>query len=216
MALMRRLLQDAGGGLLEEHLGTLNRRLEKLMKDQRLKLGEAATRLRFPAIAARPPGKHFGAVCSATLQRKKLWIEYHARSTDERSERTLSPQRVVHYRETWYLDAWDDSRDALRSFSIDRILHATLLKEKALEVAEAELDEHYGSSYVVFGGKADKVAVLLFTPMRPRIQPIERHPAVLQSLVEVRCTADPVLASQLIQRTAGFPFLQHRNDLRLR
>lgn len=138
------------------------------MKDQRLKLGEAATRLRFPAIAARPPGKHFGAVCSATLQRKKLWIEYHARSTDERSERTLSPQRVVHYRETWYLDAWDDKRDALRSFSIDRILTATPLKEKALDVTETELDEHYGSAYGIFGGKADKVAVLVFTPMRAR------------------------------------------------
>jgi predicted DNA-binding transcriptional regulator YafY len=168
MALMRRLLQDAGGGLLEEHLGTLNRRLDELMKHQRLKLGEAATRLRFPALAARPAGKHFGAVCATTLQRHKLWIEYHARSTDERTERTLSPQRVVHYRETWYLDAWDDSRDGLRSFSIDRILHATPLEDKALDVPEATLDEHYTTAYGIFGGKADKVAVLVFTPMRAR------------------------------------------------
>jgi predicted DNA-binding transcriptional regulator YafY len=168
MALMRRMLQDAGGGLLQEYLGPLNRRLEQLTKHQRLNLGEAASRLRFPALAARPAGKYFDAVCTATLRRTKLWIEYHARSTDARTERTLSPQRVVHYRETWYLDAWDDSRDALRSFSIDRILRATPLNDKALDVPEQGLDEHYTSAYGIFGGKADKVAVLVFTPERAR------------------------------------------------
>ena len=33
---------------------------------------------------------------------------------------------------------------------------------------EAELDEHYASAYGIFGGKADKVAVLRFTPERAR------------------------------------------------
>jgi proteasome accessory factor C len=168
LALMKRLIQDAGGGLLEEYLAPLNRRLDQLVKHQRLNLGEASARLRFPAIASRPAGAHFGTVCAATLQRRKLWIEYHARSTDERTERTLSPQRVVHYRETWYLDAWDDGRDALRSFSIDRIRHATTLDEPALDVPDGELDEHYSSAYGIFGGKADKVAVLRFTKERAR------------------------------------------------
>lgn len=52
-----------------------------LTKHQRLNLGEAASRLRFPAIAARLAGPAFGAVASATLQRKRLWIEYHVRSS---------------------------------------------------------------------------------------------------------------------------------------
>jgi predicted DNA-binding transcriptional regulator YafY len=133
-----------------------------------LNLGEAATRLRFPAIGARPPGAAFGVVASATLQRRKLWIEYHARGSDERTERTVSPQRIVHYRETWYLDAWDESRNALRSFSVDRILRATVPDDRALDVPEAELEEHYASAYGIFGGKADKVAVLRFTPERAR------------------------------------------------
>lgn len=163
LAIMRRLLKDAGGGLLEEHLSALSKRLDELTKHQRLNLGEAASRLRFPSIAARPAGKAFDAVASATLQRKKLWIEYHARSTNERTERTISPQRIAHYRETWYLDAWDEDRNALRSFSIDRILRATTLDEPAFDVAEAELDDHYASAYGIFGGKADKVAVLHFS-----------------------------------------------------
>lgn len=168
LAILRRLLNDAGGGLLEEHLGALGQRLDELTHHQRLNLGEAASRLRFPAIAARPAGEAFGVVASATLQRKRLWIEYHARGSDEVTDRTVSPQRIVHYRETWYLDAWDDEKDALRSFSIDRIRKVRELEEPALDVAEAELDEHYASSYGIFGGKADKVAVLVFTKERAR------------------------------------------------
>ena len=164
LALMQRLIKDAGGGLLEEHLGPLAKRLDDLTRHQRLNLGEAASRLRFPAIAARPAGEAFNTVASATLQRRKLWIEYHARSTDERSERTVSPQRITHYREAWYLDAWDEKREALRSFSIDRIVKASVLEERAVDVPEAQLDEHYASAYGIFGGKADKVAVLRFTP----------------------------------------------------
>ena len=168
LALMQRLIKDAGGGLLEEHFGALAKRLDELTKHQRLNMGEAAQRLRFPAIAARPAGAAFNTVASATLQRRKLWLEYHARSTDEVTERTVSPQRIVHYREAWYLDAWDEGKDALRSFSIDRIRRATVLDERALDVAEAALDEHYSTAYGIFGGKADKIAVLRFTPERAR------------------------------------------------
>jgi proteasome accessory factor C len=168
LAVLQRLLKDAGGGLLTEHLAALSKRLEELTHHRRLNLGEAASRLRFPAIASRPAGAAFQTVASATLQRKQVWIEYHARSSDERSERTVSPQRVTHYRESWYLDAWDEGKAALRSFAIDRILRVTLLDQKAVDFAEAELDAHYASSYGIFGGRANQVAVLLFTRERAR------------------------------------------------
>jgi proteasome accessory factor C len=168
LAVMQRLLKDVGGGLLTEHLGPLSKRLDELTHHRRLNLGEAASRLRFPAIASRPAGPAFQTVASATLQRKKLWIEYHARGSDERSERMVSPQRITHYRESWYLDLWDEGKSALRSFAIDRILKAVPLDEKARDIPEAELDAHYASSYGIFGGQADKVAVLRFTKERAR------------------------------------------------
>jgi proteasome accessory factor C len=168
LAVMQRLLKDAGGGLLTEHLGPLSKRLEELTHHRRLKLGEAASRLRFPAIASRPAGPAFQTVAEATLQRKKVWIEYHARGSDERSERTVSPQRMTHYRGSWYLDAWDEGKAALRSFAVDRILRLTLLHQKAVDIPEAELDAHYASSYGIFGGRADKLAVLVFTRERAR------------------------------------------------
>ena len=160
LAIMQRLLQEAGGGILFEHLAPIQSRLEQL--------GEASTRLRFPAIARRVAGTEFNTVVSATLQRRKLWMEYHSRGKDEHTERTISPQRVVHYREAWYVDAWDEAKDALRSFSIDRISHASILDGEAFDVDDAVLDEHYASAYGIFAGKADKNAVLRFTPERAR------------------------------------------------
>jgi proteasome accessory factor C len=177
LALMQRLLKDVGGGLLTEHLGPLSKRLDELTQHRRLNLGEAASRLRFPSIASRPAGTEFQTVASATLQRKKLWIEYHARGSDERSERTVSPQRITHYRESWYLDLWDEGKAALRSFAIDRILKAVPLDERARDIPEAELEAHFASSYGIFGGKADKVAVLLFTEERAKwVAEEEWHP----------------------------------------
>ncbi len=163
LALMQRLLADLGGGLLEEYLAPLSKRLTELTQHRRLHLGEAAMRLRFPALAGRPAGKAFGTVTSATLQRRKLRFEYHARSTDVLTERIVSPQRIVHYRETWYLDAWDEERGALRSFSIDRIRRPLVRDERALDVPDDKLDEHYASAYGIFGGTADKTAVLRFS-----------------------------------------------------
>jgi predicted DNA-binding transcriptional regulator YafY len=56
LVILQRLIQDLGGGLLEEHLGPLSKRLDELTRHRRLNLAEAGRRLRFPALAARPVG----------------------------------------------------------------------------------------------------------------------------------------------------------------
>ena len=124
--------------------------------------------MRFPGVASRPAGEAFQVAASATLQRRKLWFEYHSRGRDRKSERTVSPQRLTHYREAWYLDAWDEESNELRTFSIDRMRHPTVLKDPALDLPETELDAHYATSYGIFGGRADKEAVLVFSAERAR------------------------------------------------
>jgi proteasome accessory factor C len=177
LAVLQRLLKDMGGGLLEEHLGPLALRLEELTQDRRLNLSEAASRLRFPAIAARRPGAAFQSAASGTLQRKQLRIRYHSRGSDQTTERTVSPQRVTHYRESWYVDAWDEGKQEFRSFAIDRIEKAEVLSQRARDFSEAELDAHFASAYGIFSGKADKVAVLRFTAERARwVADEEWHP----------------------------------------
>jgi proteasome accessory factor C len=168
LAVMQRMLQDLGGGLLADQLSTITKRLTQLVQHRRLNLGEAAARLRFPGVASRAAGEAFQVAASATLQRRKLWFEYHSRGSNRQSERTVSPQRMTHYREAWYLDAWDDASDELRTFSIDRMRKPSVLDEAALDLTDVELDAHYATSYGIFGGKADKEAVLLFSAERAR------------------------------------------------
>lgn len=168
LVILQRLIQDLGGGLLEEHLGPLSKRLDELTRHRRLNLAEAGRRLRFPALAARPVGPAFQVAATATLQRKQLQIRYYGRGNDSHTERIVSPQRITHYRESWYLDAWDEGKRAHRSFSMDRIEHIEILDRATTDIPDAELDAHYASAYGIFSGKADQAAVLRFTPERAR------------------------------------------------
>jgi predicted DNA-binding transcriptional regulator YafY len=177
LAVLQRLLHGMGPGLLEAHLAPVAKRLDELMTHRRLHLNEAGSRIRMLSIAARPTGASFEIAASATLQRRKLRFHYRSRSKDEQTERVVSPQRLAHYRDNWYLDAWDELRRALRSFSIDRVQAPVQLSDTADDRPTAELDEHFASSYGILAGKANKVAVLRFSGERARWVADERwHP----------------------------------------
>src|SRR4030067_2182248 len=80
-------------------------------------------------------GRNVALECSQTvacalLQRNSLHISYHGRGNDETSSREISPQRLIHYRDNWYLDAWCHSRNALRSFAVERITAAKALPQR--------------------------------------------------------------------------------------
>ena len=173
----RHLLASLDLGLLEEHLAPLSARIEQLLSHRSLGLSEAERRIRILGMASRAVGRWFQAAATATLQRRRLRIEYHSRGKDEITRRDLSPQRLTHYRDNWYLDAWDHKRRALRSFAVDRIAAAELLDLRAEDVPEHELNDHFASSYGIFGGKANKTAVLRFSARRARWVADERwHP----------------------------------------
>src|SRR5690606_2401358 len=78
--------------------------------------------------------------------------------------RKVSPQRITHYRDNWYLDAWDHEREALRSFAVDRISQARLLDEPAHDVEDGVLDQHFASSYGIFSGEPKGWATIVFSP----------------------------------------------------
>lgn len=172
-----RLFEELGPGLLGEHLAALSKRITELLQHKRLGLNEAARRVRVLGMASRPAGRCFQTLASATLQRRKLRIVYHGRARDRVTERVISPQRLVHYRDSWLLDAYCHKRNALRTFSVDRVLEASEIPEAAKEIPDDELDEYFASSYGIFSGKADKTAVLRFSAERARWVADERwHP----------------------------------------
>ena len=166
---MYQLLSNLGNGLLTPHIKPLLSRLNALMGCQDDSADEIRQRIRILHMAARTERpEYFEAVASATIRRRRLKIAYHARSSDEITEREVSPQRLVHYRDNWYLDGWCHLRNELRSFSVDAIKAAELLDRKAKPVSGHTLNEVLESSYGIFFGKADKRARLRFTPKQAR------------------------------------------------
>jgi predicted DNA-binding transcriptional regulator YafY len=166
---MHQMLSNLGNGLITPHIKPLLARLNALLGSQDDSAEEIRKRIRILHMAARSERpEYFEAVASATIRRRRLKIAYHARSSDEITEREVSPQRLVHYRDNWYLDGWCHLRNGLRSFSLDAIRSAEILDRKARPVAEQTLNEVLESSYGIFSGKADKRARLRFNPRQAR------------------------------------------------
>lgn len=162
-------------GLLSRHLQPLLDRIHQLLASGAAAAGgpgdnsgpAAAERLlaRVKVVSAlrRPvPSRFFERVSAALLARQRLRLRYLTRARREVSEREVSPQRLVHYRNTWYLDAWCHRVDALRRFALDAIEEATVLDSAAHEVpmprVQAEMDAGYG----IYAGGTQRWAVLAF------------------------------------------------------
>jgi len=176
---MQHLLSNLDtGGLLGPQIQPLLARLTGLLGSADNPAEEIQKRIRILTVGARQFHlDHFQAVGSALLRRKRLVIRYHARGTDEITEREVSPQRLVHYRDNWYLDAWCHLRDGVRAFSVDAIKHAEIFDKPAKNVADKRLDELLGSGYGIFSGEEVSWATLRFTPERSRWVAAERwHP----------------------------------------
>ncbi len=182
---MQHLLSNLDtGGLLGPQIKPLLARLSGLLGTADNPAEEVQRRIRIQTVGARDFHlDQFQAVGSALLRRKRLFIKYHARGTDEVTEREISPQRLVHYRDNWYLDAWCHLRDGLRAFAVDAIEQAEILDKRAKDVADKRLDEVLGSGYGIFSGDNVTLATLRFTPERSRWVSAERWHANQQGRI---------------------------------
>ena len=185
---MRRLLADLEPGLLDEEIAPLGRRVEEILERTGADPGEVARRIRVLAMARRPvAGLVFRTAADAVLRRRRMRFLYKSRSRpgDPERARDVSPQRLVHYRDNWYLDGWCHEQSALRIFALDQMREPSITDETAHEVDVAELDRVLKSGYGIFAGKASAVAVLRFTPERAQwVSKEQWHPAQEGRLLE--------------------------------
>jgi predicted DNA-binding transcriptional regulator YafY len=175
---VQQLLSDVQPGLLEPVLKPLQQRIDALLEVQRAGSEGLQGRIRVLQMAARL-GTHqaddaFRCVAGALAGRRRLRIHYYSRWRESRAERDVSPQRLVHYRDNWYLDGWCHLRNGLRTFAIDAMEQVRALSEPSIEVDDAALDEHFASSYGIFAGAPQHRAVLCFSATRARYVASER------------------------------------------
>jgi predicted DNA-binding transcriptional regulator YafY len=114
------------------------------------------------------PIAHFQTVAKATFERRRLRIVHFNRQRGDRSEREISPQQLVHYRDNWYVDARCHLRKDIRCFSVDTIEACDILDTPADEVDTEQLRASMSASYGIFGGAPKGWARLRFTAERAR------------------------------------------------
>jgi predicted DNA-binding transcriptional regulator YafY len=163
------LLGSLSPGLLGRQLEPLRTRLAALLERGDRGHREIRRRIRVIGPGTRRVDRDvFEALSLALLGRRQLWIRHRKRGDGGETERVVSPQRLVHYRYNWYLDAWCHLRRDLRVFSVDAMSAAAVRAEAAREVADEELDRVLGAGYGIFAGADTQVAVLRFTPEAAR------------------------------------------------
>ncbi len=153
-------------GVLARHLQPLMERLQGMLGPDVGTARELMRRIKVMVTARRRvPSQHFELLGSALLQRRRLRLVYFKRSDRSSREREVSAQRLVNYRNTWYLDAWCHSSDGLRRFALDAVQAATLLEAKAKNVPLRELEAALDAGYGIYGGGGAKVkwATLVFS-----------------------------------------------------
>jgi predicted DNA-binding transcriptional regulator YafY len=166
LLMAHQLLSELDGeGVMSRHLQPLLDRVHEMLGTSKAEAKAIVKRVKIITAARRPvPTKFFELVGEALVKRRRLQMRYLSRGRGEVTDREVSPQRLVHYRNTWYLDAWCHRSDSLRRFALDAVEGASVLDAKAQEVpirqVEAEMDAGYG----IYAGSSPQWATLVFAP----------------------------------------------------
>ena len=104
---MDHLLSNLQPGLLGPHIDPLRDRIQNLLESGDHSAEEVASRIHISQLAERPVDADiFASISDALLMRKRIVLHHYNRASDITVEREVSPQRLVYYRDNWYLDAW--------------------------------------------------------------------------------------------------------------
>ncbi len=166
---IEQLLEQLEPGLLSRQLGPVRERLAGLLEGSEKGHREIRRRIKVLPMGTRGVNREIFEILSfALLDRRRLRIRHLRRQTGEESGREVSPQRLVHYRYNWYLDAWCHTREDIRIFAVDAIKGAQALEVPAFEVEDRRLDEVLRAGYGIFAGQSVERAILRFSPGRAR------------------------------------------------
>ena len=207
------------GGLIGPHIAPLMSRLNAMLGTGETSAEDLQKRFRILSVATRKVQlEYFSAVGAAVTKRDRIRIQYHARGTDELTDREISPQRLIYYRENWYVDAYCHLREGLRSFSIDCVKSVGPTGKKAKEVSGKALEEYLASGYGIFGGSDLHWAKLRFSADRARWVAAETwHPKQRGAfdeggcyVLEVPYSTDKELMLEIMRHGAAVEVLEPR------
>ena len=165
LLVLEQLLENIDAGLVSEQLSIAKDRI-KLLLSTKIDLDKnIGDKLRLISVFQRDFNKSiFKEIAKATLAERQLEIDCINRKTQQKTTRIISPQRLVHYKDNWYLDCYCHYRQAQRTFSIDGMSRVKQRHQAAEIIAPNEIDKVTQSSYGIFSGQAHQTAVVHFQP----------------------------------------------------
>ncbi len=162
LALLMHSMENFGKGLLRSELLVIDQQIDRLLKARGIDRSAFDQQIKVLPMAGRQITNHtFIAVSEALLHKKQLEVQYLSYS-QQKTQRTLSPIKLVYYRENWYLDAWCHLREAMRTFSLARIERLQTTRQPAKVVPHEKQKAHFEQSYGLFAGPAKQTATLRF------------------------------------------------------
>lgn len=163
------LLDNMDSGSLQNVIQPFRQKIINGLEKKGLEISDVIKRIRIINMNARSvEPRYFELVSSSVLNRKQARILFYNRNRNEEAWRSTSPQRLIHYRDNWYLDAFDHDIQQLRTFSLGCINDVIILEQTAIEIDNEKLDKELASAYGIFSGEETKQAVLKFTEERAR------------------------------------------------
>jgi predicted DNA-binding transcriptional regulator YafY len=163
LLIIRQMLQQLQPSLLSDYFDSLAEHVDKLLAATGKLPSHIAKRINVIPIAHQYIASEiFLALCQATLHHQSVVIQYQD-IEGHYSERILSPQRIVYYKNNWYVDAWCHKRQDLRTFWMAGIQSIEKTEQAAHSVTEEILASHFESSYGIFSGTPLHTAHLRFT-----------------------------------------------------
>ena len=183
LLIISHMLQRLQPSLLEDYFRPLAAHVNQLLALTGKTPSDTAKRINIIPIAHQYIASDiFLPLSQATLQNEAVEIQYHDIQGCY-SERVVSPQRLVYYKNNWYLDAWCHVRHALRTFWVASIQSVKMTDQVFQSVEEAHLVTHLESSYGIFGGIPSVSAHLRFTGYAAmRVRGSEWHPQQRQQI----------------------------------
>ena len=168
LLVMDHFIEQLQPGLLHDQVKELRSKIRDLLS------AGTRTARRFPADrvrilaahARRVTNRQLTPVIGALIARRQLAFTYDGRATSKAEERRASPQRLVHYRDQWYADCYDENKHALRTFAVDRMANSRPLADAARDIPDAQLDAELTGGYGIFAGAPRHEAHLVFTAQR--------------------------------------------------
>lgn len=156
------LIEEFENNSLNEQFKNIKQEIHKLIESQNISADTLKGKVKIlPTQKQTIKAHHLGTINEALVNNLRLHISYTSEQLNK-TEREISPLRLIYYKENWLIDSYCHLRDELRQFKVACINTIKLTDTAAKSIPQYIQQEHFASSYGIYSGKPKHTAKLRF------------------------------------------------------